>query len=833
MDMSEANLSLPVEEVLPELSKKLSDHEAVILIAPPGAGKSTIVPLRLLEEKWMTGKKIILLEPRRLAAKSVASRMAQLCQQELGQLVGYRIRFESKESASTRLMVVTEGILIRMLQEDPELSDIGLVIFDEFHERSLQADVSLLLTREAKKIFGSTIRLLVMSATLQSDRISTYLQAPVVQSIGRQFKVHLKYLGGDFGESIYNRVVSAVHQAVSETTGDILVFLPGTGEILRIAEILESSSLAALVCPLYGDLPFQQQQAAIRPDPNGRRRVILATSVAETSLTIDGVSAVIDSGLSRVPRFDLQTGLTRLVTVPVSRDSAGQRAGRAGRMGPGVCYRLWEEKKTTQLLAARKPELLEADLAPVLIDLLNWGVSDLFNINWIDPPAAGHIKQALELLQMLEAVDNDFHLTQKGRVMAGMPLHPRLAHMLIEAGELPAWKALACDIAAILEERDLLSRGAGVDIGLRLKELKLFRAGERSSGDRHVMDRIIRLSSIWKKFIGLAGREHWPEDYEWHCGRLLAAAYPDRIGKQLETWGNRYRMPNGKVLQVDQADPIINSAWIVVANGDAGAGEGKIFLAASLEEHQLPGGSSEQIVLRWDDVSEQVVLEKELKKGVILISKKELRDFSGQDCSSILIEKIREQGLSWAGVNEHADQLIHRLNSLYLWNPDSGWPSFSEEELLKSMEDWLGPFLTSIRSRSALQRLDWWMIIQSRLDYGQLQKLDSLVPEKLLVPSGSQIALNYFSDGRPPELHVRLQEIFGWTTNPSVNQGKNTVLLHLLSPAYRPVQITTDLSSFWQRGYFEVRKEMRARYPKHSWPEDPLTAVAVRGVKRK
>lgn len=832
--MPDAKFSLPVEDILPELFTELERHETVILTAPPGAGKSTIVPLRLLDQSWMKDRKIIMLEPRRIAAKSVAVRMAQLMDEEVGQSVGYRIRFESKESASTRLLVVTEGILIRMLQEDPELAGIGLVIFDEFHERSLQADVSLLLARESKKIFTSDMKLLIMSATIQSDRLSGFLNAPVVKSGGHLFDIAYRYLGGDFNDPLPGRIITAIHQAVRETMGDILVFLPGTGEIKKVISILEDQAFPLIISPLYGELPFHSQQKAVQPDPQGHRRVILSTSVAETSLTIEGVTTVIDSGLSRVPRFDLQTGMTRLVTVAVARDSADQRAGRAGRLGPGVCYRLWDEKRNIHLIAARKPEILEADLAPVILDLLNWGVDDVFTVSWMDAPPQAHIHQALDLLKILEAVDQKNKLTEKGRKMAAMPLHPRLAHLLLEAGQLPGCITLACDIAAILEERDPIGRGSGADLCLRLKELKAFRSHEKTLGDKFILERIDRLSLIWHSAIGhRTGEVQWPEHYELFCGQLLAAAYPDRIARQLERFGNRYRLSNGKVVCLDKADPLIHASWLVVGNGDSGAGEGKIFLAASLEENQLPGSLDERIVLRWDGESEQVVQERETWKGSLLLSKTGLKDFSVLDCSGILTEKIREKGLAWAGVSEGFLQFTAKLNSLSIWNPSSEWSAYSEQTLLDSLDEWLLPFLNSVRSRLSLQRLDWEMIIRSWIGYQKIQVLEKLAPDRIIVPSGSQIRVNYFPDGRNPELHVRLQEIFGWTTNPSVNQGKIPIVLHLLSPAFRPVQITSDLTSFWQKGYFEVRKELRSRYPRHSWPEDPLTAVAVRGVKRK
>lgn len=826
--------SLPVEEIVPELNAALLAHSSVILTAPPGAGKSTVLPIRLINQPWLKGKKIIMLEPRRIAARSVAVRMAQLLGEDAGLTVGYRIRFESKETSATRILVVTEGILIRMLQEDPALTDAGLIIFDEFHERSLQADLSLLLTRESVKIFRPDLKLLIMSATIQSEKLCLHLGAVSLKSSGRMFQVVNRYLGSDDRTPLPARMVSAILQANRETTGDILAFLPGTGEILRTADLLECTDTGLLVCPLYGELPFNRQQAAVQPDPGGRRRVILATSVAETSLTIEGVSVVIDSGLARVPRFDPQSGMTRLVTIPVAIDAADQRAGRAGRLGPGICYRLWDENRTIHLQTARKPEILEADLAPVVLDLLSWGVGDIFKQDWIDAPSAGHIQQALGLLHLLDAVDSANRLTPKGQKMAAFPVHPRLSHMLLEAGNDDKLISLGCDIAALLEERDLLGKNSGTDICLRLKELKFFRSGERTIADRANLDRILKLSAVWKKTLGLpANFNQWPDDFEFQCGRLLAAAYPDRIGKQLEKWGCRYRMSNGKVLTLEAGDALIHAEWIVVANGDAGLGEGKIYLASALEVSQLPGREEESFVLRWDDKAEQVLQERQIRKGSVLISSRAISLMPDTDCSDILIEKIKEFGLQWAGAGEESFRLLARLNSLFIWRNESVWSAFRESDLMNNPDNWLKPFLTVIKSKQGLKHLDWKMMIQSPLSYQDLNRLDVLAPEKIQVPSGSMIRINYFMDGRPPELHVRLQEVFGWRETPLVNDGKIPLMLHLLSPAHRPVQITRDLSSFWKSAYFEIRKELRSRYPKHSWPEDPLTAQAVRGVKRK
>jgi len=828
------SLQLPVEDALPELLRQLGEQNTVLLNAPPGAGKSTLVPLALLDEPWLKNKRIIMLEPRRIAARSVATRMAEILNEQPGKTVGYRIRFESAESEKTKILVVTEGILVRMLHDDPSIAETGLVIFDEFHERSLQADLSLLLTLESRKIFRKDLKVLLMSATLQSEKLSAFLNAPIVNSSGRQHPITFRYLGGDAAVPVIRQITVAVLTALHETHGDILVFLPGTGEILRTAHALEEQSLPALICPLYGELPFQKQKQAILPDPQGRRRVILATSVAETSLTIEGVSTVIDSGLARVPRFDPQSGLTRLVTVPVTADAAVQRAGRAGRLGPGICYRLWEEKQTTHLVPERKPEILEADLSALVLDLLNWGLTDLFSLNWIDTPPHGHIRQALDLLKLLDAVDDSGRLTNKGRKMADLPLHPRLSHMLLSAEHDHQLKSLACDVAAVLEERDPLGRNVGSNLWLRLKELKRYRDKERTLADRGVLERIEKLAKSWRRLSGISSDyTTWPEIPEHYCGALVAAAYPDRIGRQIERQGNRYRLASGRILKFESSDPIVYAEWVVVANADAGAGEGKIFLAAPIEVEQIPGAPFEKSIVTWDPTSEQIVCQTERWKGPVLLSRKSVPDAGQGDHSFMLMEKIREHGLVWAGVGEETIRLLARLQCLHLWRNDEDWLAHSEKALLSRLEQWLMPFLPGIRSRSMLQRLDWNMMILSPFEHRRRQQIEELVPDRIGVPSGSSLIIHYFDDGRPPELHVRLQEVFGWTTTPVVNGGRMPLMMHLLSPAYRPVQITRDLHSFWTTAYHEVRKELRSRYPKHSWPEDPFTAIAVRGIKRK
>ena len=827
-DLPSDPLEYPVLDVLGVVRDALAAEPVTLLKAPPGAGKSTLLPLHLLREPWLDGSRIIMLEPRRLAAKSVAGRLAELLGESAGHTVGYRIRMESAETADTRLLVVTEGMLIRMLQQDPGLEGTGLIIFDEFHERSLQADVSLMMALQARELFRPDLRLLLMSATLEEEKLSTRLGAPVITSTGRLHPVEFRYESYDQGQPLPKQVTGLIFRALRETKGDILVFLPGTGEIKRTADFLQERGCEAVVQELYGDLPFSRQQAAIKPDPTGRRKVVLSTAVAETSLTIQGITTVIDSGFSRIPRFDPQTGLTRLVTVPVTLDAATQRAGRAGRLGPGTCYRLWDQRKTAMLQPSRKPEVLEADLAPTLLELFNWGIRDPFAAGWIDTPPSGHISQAIELLELLGAINAGI-ITDAGKKMAGLPVHPRMAHMMLAAGTTPERKALACDIAALLEERDPL-RTEHADIDLRLAALAAHRAGKWNDGDRMILDRIDRLSRYWRTFIGAPSGG--PVQFD-DCGMLLSAAFPDRLARQLERSGNRFQMASGVVLQVQADDPLIHSSLLAVAGAGGGAGQTRIFLAAAVDVSSLERMAEERSELSWDEESGQFKHWRRSWYGKLLLSSTPAGPPDRAQLARAIIDLVRARGLEWAGMDEAARGFQSRVCCLYRWRGGEGWPDLSDQRLLETLDEWLTPWVDGVWGRGALQRLDWVMMVKSSLDHALQRKVDELVPEKIAVPSGSMIRITYHEDGSLPELHVRLQEVFGWMDTPTVNGGRTPLMMHLLSPAFRPVQITRDLRSFWSGAYHEVRKELRSRYPRHSWPEDPLTATAVRGAKRR
>ncbi len=831
------NTDFPINEIIPDLKTKLEKDSVIILQAPPGAGKSTILPLQLLNEKWLEGKKIIMLEPRRLATRSVANRMASLLNEDIGQTIGYRIRFENKISKNTKIEVVTEGILTRMLQNDNALDNVGLIIFDEFHERSLNADLALALCYQVQQVLRNDLRILIMSATLDGAKLSSLLNnAPILTSEGRQYPVEIKYLGTDEKVFLHLRMANAIKKALRENKGDVLAFLPGAGEILRTQELLEQEHSEISVQPLYGDLSQQKQQEAILPHPQGKRKVVLATSIAETSLTIEGITVVIDCGYARTPRFDIQTGLTRLETIKVTKDAADQRAGRAGRLGPGTCYRLWSEGSHIHLIANRKPEILEADLAPLILELSQWGIKNINELLWLTPPPSAAVSQAKELLTQLGAIQNN-KITARGKEMLQMPTHPRLAHMLIEAAHFQKNKptekfiALACDIAAILEERDPLSKESGADLSLRIELLRKYRNGERVNADRRILDRIERLALSWRKLLLIDVDNTLPNIF--NIGKLLATAYPERIAKRTDKNSLRYRLANGRVVKLNETDALAQEEWLAVAHLDAGTNEGKIFLAAAFDSNDLYELAEEQQIVSWDKQRGMVVGAIEKRVGNLVLESKAMTNIDEAQRIQVICEMIRENGLKILNWNESQEDFQARVLSLRAWRPNENWPNFSNEHLFETLDQWLSPYLIKINKLNELQKLDFTQILHSILPWELSQKLDKLAPAKMEVPTGSMIKLNYFNDGSKIEMAVRLQEVFGLFETPTVNEGKNKILLHLLSPGYKPVQITQDLKSFWEKTYFEVRKELLSRYPKHHWPENPLTAEAMRGPKKR
>jgi ATP-dependent helicase HrpB len=826
--MRDVPADLPVLEILPSLRDVLESHRLVILTAPPGAGKSTLVPLELLREPWLENSSIVMLQPRRLAARAVASRMAAQLSEPVGKTVGYQVRLEHKTSKDTRLEVVTEGILTRRLQSDPTLEGVGLVIFDEFHERSLHADTALALIREVQAALRDDLRVLVMSATLDAEFLSRALgDAPVISSAGRAFPVEIKYAPRDPEDTIRS-MVSTVRRALEDHAGDVLVFLPGAAEINRVERMLADLEEVS-IRPLYGDLPLEAQQAAIMPGPN--RRVVLATNIAETSLTIEGVRVVIDSGLARASRFDQGSGFTKLETVRITQDSADQRAGRAGRVAPGICYRMWSESTHAGMIAQRNPEMLEADLAPFALELGMWGLSEA-DLQWVTPPPVTAMKQARGLLTNLKALEPNEtvgKITLHGQAMHALGTHPRLAHLLLEGKRL-GFAALACDLAALLEERDPLPRDAGADAMVRLEALRSWRMNQGSNGaTTNALKRIDQLATSYRSKLEVQANQGLLAPFT--VGRLLALAYPERIAQQRNGARERYKLASGRGVKLPPQDVLSNDPWLAVAHLDAGSDEGRIFLAAPIDPRDVISESRD--VIAWDARTGTLMAQREQRIGELVLETKPLADIPEETRARALCEAIRREGLEVLPWTDHTRQLQARAASLRVWRSDDV-PDLSDAVLLDTLEDWLAPFLTGIRKRDDFAKLDLETALKSVLTYQQAQRLETLAPAKMHVPSGSNIKLEYAMDGGTPVLAVRLQEVFGLLETPTINEGRTRVLLHLLSPAYRPVQVTQDLRSFWQNTYPNVRKELGRRYPKHSWPEDPWTAQAVRGaVKRK
>jgi len=834
--MSLPNLpELPINDILPELLAALAVSPAAVLTAEPGSGKTTIAPLALLDQPWLADRKIIILEPRRLAARAAAARMSELVDDKVGSTIGYRVRFDSKVSRVTRIEVVTEGILIRMLQNDPELGGIGLVIFDEFHERSLQADLALALCLDARQL-REDLKILIMSATIDSGEVADLLgRAPVITGQGRCFPVTVEYLERQSTEAIVTRTARGIDKALAEQQGDILVFLPGAGEIRGVqARYAKRADLACL--PLYGDLPLEKQNLVFAKAP-GKRRLILATPIAETSLTIEGITIVVDSGQLKSPRFDSASGLTRLETIPISKASAEQRAGRAGRLGPGHCYRLWtrvEQHSRPDFLPA---EIINADLAPLLLELALWGVSDPGQLVWPDPPRRGQIIQARKLLLDLEAIDEKLTITPLGRQLAGFPLHPRLALMLVH-GRKQGLSKLACRLAAILNNRDSLKHEAGrqsTDIEERLHLLAILerdgaRAVRAKGGDPAACRRILREAGQYQRLLGKTAKDsgHLSE-----AGNLLASAYPDRIAHKKPGSG-QHLLASGRGAILPTGDHLGQAELLVAAKLNAGKKQGRIFLAAPLSMAELRSDHAHLIqtkkTVRWDAEQKRVAAVEEERLGSLVLSQKKWPGAEPDQISQCLLEGIRQAGITCLPWQKKSRELQARIQSAHLWQPDT-WPDVADETLLEDLS-WLEPYLTGARGLNDLKKLDLADILLARLSWQDQQELDRIAPTHLKVASGSRIKLRY-QPGEPPILAVRIQEMFGCEETPTVAGGKLPVLIHLLSPAQRPIQITSDLAAFWHATYREVKKELAGRYPKHYWPENPLEAQATNRAKRR
>jgi ATP-dependent helicase HrpB len=836
-------IRLPIEDALPELRAALAGAGAAVLQAPPGAGKTTRVPLALLAEPWLAGQRIVMLEPRRLAARAAAARMAATLGERVGECVGHRVRMDTRVGPRTRVEVVTEGVLTRMLQHDPALEGVGLLVFDEFHERSLHADLGLALALQSRAVLREDLRILVMSATLDGGPVAALLGgAPVVTSEGRSWPVRTRYLDRPVEGRLAPAVASAVRRALDEEAeGDVLVFLPGAGEIRQVEEMLNDGGLpgGTWLAPLYGSLPPEAQDRAIAPAAPGRRKVVLATSIAETSLTIEGVRVVVDGGWMRVPRFSPRTGMTRLETVRVSRASANQRRGRAGRLGPGVCYRLWPEHLHAGLPAHGRPEMLDADLAPLALELAAWGVADPAELAWLDEPPAAAFSQARELLAELEALDAAGGITRHGRRMAELALHPRLAHMLLRA-RAAGHAAVACGLAALLSERDVF-RGEGgaaeADLRLRLQVLRDVERGRQPPAfvrghrvDREGVRRAAADAARLRRHLRVSIDE--PSD-EAAAGLVLAFAYPDRIAQRRPGGGGRYLLRNGRGAVFSGPDALAAEPYLVVPELDGQGRESRVYLAAPVSPDELRehfGGQIETAdEVAWDAASRAVRARRRERLGALVLRESPLRDADPGAVSAALLEGIRAEGLAalpWSDAARHARERIAFLHHV----DPAGWPDVSDAALEGAMDEWLAPHLRGMRGADDLRGLDLAAALLAVVPWDRRAALDELAPTHVTVPSGSRIPIDY-SDPAAPVLAVRLQEMFGLVETPRIARGAVPLTLHLLSPAHRPVQVTRDLAGFWRGSYFEVRKDLRGRYPRHPWPDDPLTTPPTRRAK--
>lgn len=909
--------NLPASHIAESVNQALAENQSVVITAPPGAGKSTLLPLTIKygkntwnddEANTLMDGKVLMLEPRRLAARQIAERMANILDEPIGQSVGYRVRFEKKVSKDTQIEVLTEGILTRMLIEDLTLDGVSVVIFDEFHERSLNSDLALALVREAQSILRPDLKIVIMSATIDTAEICQTLHAPLIESEGKMYPVDIRYTEEDIDvRNIAKEMTISILKAIREHEGDVLAFLPGQAEIIKCKDLLdEALGMTSLkVYPLYGNLSADEQHRAIAPTQEGERKIVLATPIAETSLTIEGVRIVVDSGFCRNLQFDNRTGLSHLETMRISMDMAKQRSGRAGRVAEGICYRLWTKATEHQMAEQRKPEILDADLSALVLDCAAFGEDNIFDMPWLTMPPMGNVAQAVQLLTSLGAITRQDDaasntkkdiLTQTGAItplgkqMAAMPCHPRIARMILSA-ESPELKMLACDIAAILEEKDPMLELEDSDICLRIEALQQARTDKK-------LGKWKRIDQIAKDYQRIAGTKnvqavssiknnamqmkasHGQNRIPAACaidmmkvGTLLAYAYPERIAKSIDNLGN-FRMASGNVVHLDSNDSLSAEPWIVIAslnstgysggNGASASNKGHVFLAAALDiktlgtgitddhkdsetkaseitaNHSKTGTSliEERDNISWDSKQGCVVMQRERRIGKLVIDSKPIHDADKQEIIAIICEAMKKDGLSMMDWNENAVQALQRrVAQVAVWHPELEIPDLSTDHLMQTAIDWLPFYLEEngkVKSSVAeLKKLDLKEIIWNIIPYDLQQQIDRLAPTHIQVPTGSRIRIDYRQGAETPVLSVRLQECFGMEKTPCVNDGKQPLLMELLSPGFKPVQLTQDLQSFWQSTYFEVRKELKRRYPKHYWPENPLEAEAVRGVKRK
>ncbi len=819
--------NLPVTSALPRLKAALADGNSAVLTAPPGSGKTTVVPLALLEEPWLAGKRILMLEPRRMAARAAAWRMSDILGEPSGKTVGHHIRLERNFSRDTQIVVLTEGILARQILSDPELSDTGLLIFDEFHERSINADFGLALALDVQRSIRPDMRILVMSATLDATAVARHLAhggAPVVSAEGRMYPVETIFVPRPAEERVSDRTAATVRRALREHPGSILAFLPGEGEIRATAESLwQSADSATDIAPLYAALPKAEQDAALAPSPPGRRKVVLATSIAESSLTIEGISAVVDSGAVRVSRFSHATGMSRLETVRITRDRADQRRGRAGRLGPGTCYRIWSEDEDRALDPSSPPEILTADLADVVLQCADWGSSTPDSLPWLTPPPANTWKQAVELLRALDALDSQGSITPHGRLMTRLGAHPRLAHSMISAAD-----ETACTLAAAISE----AGNSGFRISSNAEHLVAAAEGENGTLPKPVRKRIRDLASAWRSQLRQIVAESTPRHES--IGIMLAWAYPDRIGYRRKNADDpgRYLLSGGRGAKLPANDPLGVTDWIAIADIDDKDADATIRLAAPLSSADVERHFSHMFhskeIMEWNSRSKSIDATNREFFGEIPVRDRPLKDPDPEALLKCLCGGIRRESIERLNWTPAARNLQARILTVALAMPEEGLPDVSDEALAATLEQWLGPYLNGKTTLAQASAVDLVHPLQAMLG-AAARRLDSLAPSQLTVPSGSNIKINYTGD--QPAASVRIQEVFGMMETPRVAGGRIPILLKLLSPAQRPVQVTSDLASFWKNGYPEVRKDLRGRYPKHYWPEDPTQATATRRVR--
>ena len=896
-DITRQWASLPASQIAVGVNEALHTNSSLVVTAPPGAGKSTLLPLTILSSLG-EGEKILMLEPRRLAARQIAERMAQMLGEQVGETIGYRVRFESRVSKRTRIEVLTEGILTRMIVDDATLDGVSVVIFDEFHERSINSDLALALTRQAQQIIRPDLKVVIMSATIDTSNICAALQAPLIESEGRMFPVELHYADEDTDpRDIAAAAASTTIEAYKKYEGDILVFLPGQAEIERCYELLSKSQHFTAspsqpintsthqhlttstsqpttttphhltIHPLYGNLSPEDQRRAIAPSAPGERKIVIATPIAETSITIEGVRVVIDAGLCRQVVFDARTGLSHLETVRISMDMATQRMGRAGRVAEGVCYRLWTKASEHLMAEQRKPEIEEADLAPMLLDTAAFGESDAEALPWLTMPPRAGVFKAKVLLTALGAIDENGNITSIGKRMATLPCHPRIARMILATTNLTTSTpqgvhlsplgfcrlpeqevhqqhlttstshhnntSLACDIAALLEEKDPLSETGGTDLTLRLSALRTARRKKQLGR----WQRIAKIAAEYRRMAHTDEDNRDPAPTE--VGLLVAYAYPERIAHSTNSIGG-YRLASGANVQLDAADQQSAHSWLAIASLYSATGTtGRVFLAAPIAPDDLEKEFVKEVDnIAWDTKQGCVVMQREQRIGKLILSQKPIHDADKERLKGIVCEAMKKDGLTMMAWSEKAvEQVQRRVAQVAAWHPEMALPDVSTEHLLSTAADWLPFYLeeggrvkTSVQE---LRKLNLAEIIWNILPYEAQLEVDRLAPTHIEVPTGSHIRIDYRSGAEAPVLSVRLQECFGMERTPCVDDGRQPLLMELLSPGFKPVQLTQDLASFWQGTYFEVRKELRRRYPKHYWPENPLEAEAVRGVKRK